>query len=162
MIRARDLMAGRFVRIGEAHTTAEAIGILFDPETAGLRELVVAVLDAEGNYLGLVEPRDVLESLGTELSAAGDSAEAQVAAIRRRLKSPVMEIARRDIPAARLEENLASLLLLAARTESSALPVFDQGQFVGVIPITAIFDAVCQICLAGEGGDLPFLQGRAP
>ncbi|MCX7869499.1 MAG: CBS domain-containing protein, partial [Terrimicrobiaceae bacterium] len=134
MITARELVSGRFVRIGEAHSLAEAIGIMFDPGAATLRELVVVVLDADGNYLGLVEPRDILESFGTDLSAAGTDPAAQVAAIRRRLKSQVMEIARRDIPAVRLDDSLAALLGAAARAESAALPVFDQGQFVGVVP----------------------------
>jgi len=162
MTVARDILSsGRFVRIGESHSLSEVIGIIFDPEAAALRELVVVVLDSEGKYLGLVEPRDILESLGTELSAAGTDPAAQVAAIRRRLKAQVMEIARHDIPAARLDDSLASLLCAAARCESSAIPVFDQGQFVGVVPITMIFDAACRVTLSTEGADLPFMGGAS-
>lgn len=157
MSSARALVSSKFVRIGEGHTTAEAIGVIFDPRESTLREIVIVVLDGEGGYAGLVEPRNILESLGTELSLAGEDPAAQVAAIRRRLSSPVLEIARRDVPPATLDDNLASLLALAARTESATIPVFDAGVFVGVIPVTAIFDAICQISLSSTGEELPFL-----
>jgi CBS domain-containing protein len=155
---ARDLVSSRFVRIGEAHSTAEAIGIMFDPQATALREIVIIVLDAEGGYLGMVEPRDVLESLGTELSAAGDDPAAQVAAIRRGLKSQVSEIARRGVPAVQLGDSLASLLALAAQTESASIPVFDGKDFVGVIPVTAVFDALCTLTLSSAGEGLPFIE----
>jgi len=156
MTTARDLISSKFVRIGEAHSTAEAVGIIFDPAASQLREIVIVVLTAAGDYLGLVEPRDILESLGTELSAAGGNPSAQVAAIRRGLGNPVAELARRDIPATRLDDNLATLLLTASRTQSATLPVFDNQIFVGVIPITAIFDALCKITLSSTGEELPF------
>jgi len=152
MTTARDLISSKFVRIGEGHSTAEAVGIIFDPAASTLREIVIVVLTADGGYLGLVEPRDILESLGTELSAAGENPAAQVAAIRRGLSNPVAELARRDIPATRL----ATLLLTASRTQSATLPVFDNQAFVGVIPITAIFDAICKITLSPTGEELPF------
>lgn len=159
---AADLLSGRFVRIGESHTVAEAIGIIFDPESSALRELVIVVLGGDGSYLGLIEPRDILESLGTELSLAGDDPAAQVEGIRRGLGTPVSEIARRNIPAARKEDNLATLLTIAARTESAAIPVFENRQFIGVVPVTAIFDALCKATIAVEESSLPFMAGNAP
>jgi predicted transcriptional regulator len=157
---ARDILSSKFVRIGEGHSTAEAVGIIFDPQSSSLREIVIIVLDGEGNYAGLVEPRDILESLGTELSAAGEDPAAQVTAIRRGLNVPVAEIARRDIPAARLDDNLATLLSLVARTESATIPVFDNQVFVGIVPVTALFDALCKKTLAADGDDLPFMGGN--
>ncbi len=157
MSTARELISSKFVRIGEAHSTAEAIGIIFDPQESSLREIVIVVLDGDGGYAGLVEPRNILESLGTELSLAGEDPAAQVAAIRRRLSSPVSEIARRDVPPATLNDNLAGLLALAARTEATTIPVFDQGVFVGVIPVTTVFDAICKLTLSSTGEELPFL-----
>jgi CBS domain-containing protein len=158
MTTARDLISNRFVRIGDAHTAAEAVGIIFDPDSSTLREIVIVVLDPDGGYLGLVEPRNILESLGTELTAAGKDPSAQVTAIRRGLKTPVAEVARRDVPAARLDDKLADLLAIAARTESATIPVFDGTQFVGVVPVTAIFDAVCRISLSAGGEEMPFMQ----
>jgi len=159
MKTARELVSSKFVRIGEAHSTAEAIGIIFDPDESSLREIVIVVLDGDGGYTGLVEPRNILESLGTELSLAGEDPSAQVAAIRRRLGSPVSEIARRDVPPATLDDNLASLLAIAARTESATIPVFDGGNFVGVIPVTSVFEAICKITLSSAGDELPFRGG---
>jgi|GEM_PF-1277909 len=161
MITARDIISGRFVRIGDMHSAAEALGVVFDPEEDALRDIVIVVFDSGGNYQGIVEPRRIFESLGTELSLAGEDPAGQIAAIRRGLSVPVGEIARRDIPAAMLGDNLASLLLLAARTEADTLPVFDKQQFVGVIPIGAIFSAVCKITISAAGEELPF-QGRNP
>lgn len=157
---ARDLISGKFVRIGEGHSTAEAVGIIFDPDESALREIVIIILSGNGTYLGLVEPRDILESLGTEITAAGDEPAAQVEAIRRGLSNPVSEIARRDIPAVRLDDNLATLLLTASQTQSATLPVFDHQTFVGVIPITAIFDALCRLTLSSDGAGLPFMDGK--
>jgi hypothetical protein len=156
---AREILSSKFVRIGEGHSTAEAIGIIFNPESSTLREIVIIVLDGEGNYAGMVEPRNILESLGTELSAAGEDPAAQVAAIRRGLNVPVSDIARRDIPAARLDDNLATLLGLAARTDASTLPVFQDQVFTGIVPVTALFDAICKKTLSSEGDDLPFMGG---
>lgn len=157
MTTARDLISRKFVRIGSTHTAAEALGIIFDPAQSALREIVIAVLDKEGEYLGLIEPRDILDSLGTELSVAGADAAAQVLAIRQGLSSPVGELARRDLAAVRLDDNLATLLLAAARTECSALPVFEGREFAGVIQVSAIFGAICQTTLAADGRDLPFM-----
>lgn len=153
---ARDLISSKFVRIGESHSIAEAVGIIFDPDASALREIVIVVLAGDGGYLGLVEPRDILESLGAEISAAGENPAAQVSAIRRGLRNPVAEFARRDVPAVRLDDNLATLLLAASKTQSITLPVFDCQVFVGVIPITAIFDAICKITLSSTGEELPF------
>ncbi len=154
---AKDLISSKFVRIGEAHSTAEAVGIVFDPASSSLREIVIVVLAADGEYLGIIEPRDVLASLGTELSAAGEDPMAQISAIRRGLMIPVCDLARRDIPAVRLDDNLARLLQAASRTQASTLPVFDRQDFVGVIPSTAIFDAICKLTLSSEATDLPFM-----
>lgn len=158
---AADLLTGRFVRIGEGHTVAEAIGILFDPGASALRELVVVVLRGDGGYLGLVEPRTILESFGPELLRAGDDPAAQVEGIRRRLAAPVGEIARRDIPSAGLRDNLAVLLTVAARTDAGVIPVFEGGEFAGVAPVTAIFDALCKATIAADEGALPFMGGGA-
>lgn len=157
---ARDLISSKFVRIGESHSTAEAVGIIFDPAASALREIVIVVLAGDGNYLGIIEPRDILESLGTEISAAGENPGAQVAAIRRGLSNPVADLARRDIPAVGLGDNLATLLIAASNTRSITLPVFDNQIFIGVIPITAIFDAICQLTLSSTGDDLPFMAGN--
>ncbi len=157
---AADLLTGKFVRIGESHTVAEAIGIIFDPESSSLREIIVVVLAGDGSYLGIVEPRDILESLGTELSLAGDDPVAQVEGIRRGLAVAVSEIAKRNIPAARKLDNLATLLTIAARTDASAIPVFEKRQFVGVIHVTALFDALCKATIAVEESTLPFMSGN--
>lgn len=154
---ARDIISGKYVRIGDAHSAAEAIGLIFDPEEETLRDMVIVVFDSDGNYLGLLEPRRILETFGTHLSLAGEEASAQVAAIRKGLAVPVGEIARRDIPSALLTDNLATLLSLASGTEADAIPVFEDKLFVGVIPIGAIFSAVCRITISSSGGDLPFL-----
>lgn len=160
MTTARDLVSSKFVRIGDGHSTAEAVGIVFDPNSSALRELVIIVLDGSGNYAGMVEPRNILESLGTELSVAGADPVAQISAIRRGLAAPVGEIARRDIPAATLDDNLATLLDLAARAEAPAIPVFDKQVFVGVIPVTTVFNALCRLTLSEAGDDLPFMGNK--
>lgn len=150
MTTARQLLSRKFVRIGPSHTAGEALGIIFDPESSSLREILIAVLGEDGGYLGLIAPRDILNSLGTELSVADGDAAAQAVAIRQGLASPIGEIARRDLPAVRLNDNLATLLLAAARTESSALPVFDGREFVGVVQISSIFQAICDTTVAAD------------
>ena len=158
MTTARELVTSRFVRIGETHRIAEAVGIIFDPGASELREIVIVVLDGEGNYLGLVEARTLLKSLGTELTVAGEDPAAQVPAIRRTLGIPVAEVARRDVPSAQLDSTLAELLLIAAQSDSSNIPVFDKKDFVGVIPITAVFEKLCSMTLSSTGEDLPFME----
>jgi hypothetical protein len=158
MTTARQLVSNHFVRIGQTHSTAEAVAIIFDPEPSTLREIVIVVLDAEGNYFGLVDPHEIFDSLGTSLSVAGDDPAAQIAAIRRSLATPVSEIARRNVPAARLDDGLATLLTIASHTESSTIPVFDGPAFVGVISTTTLFNAICKISLSTSGDDLPFLN----
>jgi CBS domain-containing protein len=160
MTTARELVTSRFVRIGETHSIAEAIGIIFDPNASGLREIVIVVLDGEGNYLGLLEARSLLKSLGTELTVAGEDPSAQVPAIRRTLGIPVAEVARRDIPSAQLDTSLAELLLIASRSDASNIPVFDKKEFVGVIPITAVFENICTLALSSTGEDLPFMGAQ--
>jgi len=158
MIRANQLATAKFVRIGSGHSTAEAVGIAFDPTASTLREIVIVVLDNEGNVLGLVEPRDILENLGTELAQAGNESDTQITAIRRGLATPVVDLIRRDVPRAEANDTLAVLLSKSAQSEAAYLPMFDGALFVGVIPVTAIFDAICQLTLSGRTGDIPFLD----
>lgn len=158
MTTARDLICRKFVCIGENHTAAEAVGIIFDPVASAPRDIVIVVFTTDGDYAGLVEPRNILGSLGTDLSLVGDDAVAQVAAIRNGLACAVAELARRDIPAVRLGDNLATLLLAASRTEASTLPVFDGTTFAGIIPVAVIFEAVCRATISTEGAELPFMN----
>ncbi|MFQ3577396.1 MAG: CBS domain-containing protein [Verrucomicrobiia bacterium] len=157
---AKELVSRRFVRIGEGHSMAEAIGIIFDPEASALREIVIVVLASDGDYTGLIEPRDLLESLATDLSSAGEDVDAQIEALRRGLKVPVAEIARRNLPSVDINDGLATLLVLAARTEAAVLPVFREQQFVGVLHLSAIFSAVCKTTIAAEPDALPFMKGN--
>ncbi len=157
---AKELVSRRFVRIGEGHSMAEVIGIVFDPEASALREIVIVVLASDGKYMSLIEPRDVLESLASDLLSAGEDPDMQVNALRQGLKVPVAEIARRNLPAVSIHDGLATLLVLAARTEASVLPVFDEKQFVGVIHVSAIFSALCKATIAAEPDALPFMKGN--
>ncbi len=155
-----ELISTKFVRIGESHTVAEVVGVVFDPESSSLREIVVVVLGPDGAYSGLIEPRDILESLCTELSAAGDDAAEQVGALRRGLAVSLSDIARRNIPAAKPTDNLATLLSIASRTDTASIPVFDKRQFLGVVTVTSVFDAVCKLTVAMDEAVLPFMSGN--
>lgn len=158
MILAEQLATAKFVRIGSGHTTAEAVGIAFDPAASTLREIAIVILDSDGNFLGLVEPRDILEKLGSELSQAGNDSETQISAIRRGLATPVAEIIRPQVPRVAATDTLAELLEKSAQSDASYLPVFKNGEFFGIIPVTAIFDAICQLTLSGRTDDMPFLN----
>ena len=159
-MRARDLISKKFVRVGNGHSAGELLGVFFDQQSWTLRELVVVVLDADGKFSGLVEPRDILCGLGTELTAAGEDAAALLAAIGRGLQLTAGEVARRDIPAARPDDALVDLLCLAARCEASALPVFDGKELLGVVPVARIFEAICRLALSEGGAELPFMDAR--
>lgn len=158
MTTANQLATAKFVRIGSGHTVAEAVGIAFDPASSTLREVVIAVLDTEGQFLGLVEPRNILDRLGSELSASEGGSESQVAGIRRGLAVTVSELVRPEVPHVLSGDSLAILLKKSAQADAAYLPLFDNGEFIGVIPVTAIFDAVCQLTLSGRTGDMPFLN----
>ena len=153
---ARELITEKFVRIGEGHSLSEAIGILFDPHTSALRNIVIVVLDGQGGYVGLLEPRNILASLGTTLSL--QSPEMLATAIRSGVAVTVAEAVRRDVPAVRMCDNLATLLHTTSLTDAAMLPVFDDGEFAGVIPVTAIFDALCKLTVS-SARDLPFVAG---
>lgn len=156
MSTVRDIISGKFVRIGADHSASEAVSIVFDPRESVLREIVIVVFNSDGGYIGILEPRDLLDCLGTELSVAGENPTAQVAAIRRGLSTRVSEIARRGIPALQLDDHLPKALHLAATCDSSHLPVFDGDTFVGILPLTSLFQKICQLTLSVTGEDLPF------
>ncbi len=158
MTSAKTFATAKFVRIGGGHSAAEAVGIAFDPAASTLREIVIAVLDGEGEFVGLIEPRDILDRLGAELSSAENDSDTQVSAIRRGLAVTVAELIRPGVPRVEADDSLAVLLEKAARTEAAYLPLFEKGVFAGVIPVTAIFDAICQLALSGRTGDIPFLN----
>lgn len=158
MTSAEQLATAKFVRIGSGHTTAEAVGIAFDPAASTLREIVIVVLDNDGNFLGLVEPRNILERLGAELSTADDHSDTQIAAIRRGLATPVSDLIQNDVPRVIAGDTLAVLLSKASKSEAAYLPFFKDDHFFGVIPVTAIFDSICQLTLSGRAGDIPFLH----
>jgi CBS domain-containing protein len=158
MIQAEQLATAKFVRIGSGHSTAEAVGIAFDPAASTLREIVIVVLDNDGNFLGLVEPRDILEKLGSELAQAGNDSDTQITSIRRGLATPVADLIRPEVPRVAAQDSLAVLLAKSAMSEAAYLPVFKDDVFFGVIPVTAIFDSICQLTLSGRTGDIPFLN----
>ncbi len=158
MTTAEHLATAKFVRIGSGHSAAEAVGIAFDPAASTLREIVIVVLDNDGNFVGLVEPRDILERLGAELAMAGVDSDTQIASIRRGLTTPVAELVRPGVPRVDAGDSLAILLSKSALSEAAYLPVFKDEQFFGIVPVTAIFDAICQLTLSGRTGDIPFLN----
>ena len=149
------LLSNNFVRVNGRCTAEETLTSIFDAGTNTLRDTIFVVMDDAGAFLGLADPRDLLAGLHTapELISSEELNEQTEKKLLAKLATPISTLVRRDIPALYRNANLATMVKLAASARASALPLFDnetEKKFLGIIPVTAIFNAVCELVISAE------------
>ena len=157
VIRARDLMRREFLRVRADQTLGDTMAALREAQaTAGLPNAVM-VVDADGKFVGMLTAKlliRVLVGSGESDQQVDDVELLHVA--RGRLSDLVGEALILDIPIVRPDDRLLTIIRRGVSTRLDFVPVVDNGQPVGCVPITTIFQSVASIALTSEHEGIRF------
>ena len=164
-ILARDLMITGFETVGSGETLRAALRKLVALQDRTTEPSAVVVLDADGQYQGLLTAHLLARSLcatwSPSDSEAGDDlalSKGLLVAARQFLNRPIGETLEQEVavvgPGARLLEVIAA----GSISRLEFLPVVEAGQILGLVPVTAVFQATASLTLTPEHEGIRFDQ----
>jgi predicted transcriptional regulator len=164
-VRARDLMRTEFSTIRNDQSLAEAMQQLVGLQTKVTIPNALIVVDREGRYAGILTARLLTRSLLAlwmpEKSVREDAARHErelLEAVQDRLQVPVRDALVRGIPPIAPDARLLTIIAAGAETRLEFMPVVDAGVAVGVLPVTAVFEAAANLALTPEDEGIRFDQ----
>ncbi len=167
-IVARDLMLHDVAGIRRDQTLGEAMQALVDLQADKEIPNALVVLDADGNYEGILTARLLCKSLldtwtPREATARDDAGLEQdlLSLVRQRSDLPVHDALSPDLPTAEIGDRLLRLIQLSTDQRLEFIPVVDKGHVHGLVPVTRIFLATASLALAPEDEGVRFDQGQA-
>ncbi len=156
-VLAKDFMIRTFRRIAPDRPLGEAVDLLRDSvaEEDGAR--VVAVIDGDGSFLGILTPRSVLGALvrdwRPESGSGGDPTRLEAGlleAVRARLARPSREGILPDVPGFAPADRLLRLMKGMSDRRLEWAPVVEEGRILGIIRLRDVFRVAASIALAPE------------
>ncbi|MCB9877528.1 MAG: CBS domain-containing protein [Planctomycetes bacterium] len=155
-VRARDLMRTAFRTVRATQTLGEAMRVL--REVQGVEELpnAVMVVDDDGRFAGMLTAKLLIRMLvGPAQDAAHDGEELLLQA-RERLVMSCGEALVLDVPVVAPQDRLLTIVRRGLPTRLDFVPVVDEGRPVGLVPVTAIFQAAAALALTPEHEGIRF------
>ena len=156
-IRARDLMRTEFARVRTDQTLGDAVVALRKAQAVGELPNAAMVVDADGRFVGMLTAKLLIRILvGSE--ASGEQVDdAQLLHVARgRLPNLMGDALIPDIPVVTPDDRLLTIIRRGVSTALDFVPVVDDGQPVGLVPITAIFQSAASIALTSEHEGIQF------
>ncbi|MCA8957770.1 MAG: CBS domain-containing protein [Planctomycetes bacterium] len=162
-VRARDLMHGNLTEVQVEQPLRDAMAELIALHDRPDRAKVLVVVDAEHHYVSVLSARLLARSLLShwtpEETHSDEQMEAAVlAAVRQRLDEPIGAVLLPDLPHVTPDSRLLDVIEQSCARKLEYLPVVENGRAVGVVPVTAIFDATAALVLRPEDEGIRFDQ----
>ena len=155
-IRARDLMRSEFTQVRTDRTLGEAVVALREAQANDDLPNALMVVDADGKFVGMLTSRLLIRILvGSGESGKGDDAQLLLAACER-LPNLIGDAMIPDIPVVKPVDRLLTMIRRGLQTRLDFVPVVDDGEPVGFVPITAIFESAAAIALTPEHEGIQF------
>ena len=153
-VAARDLMLERFARISVESTLRDARATLADLQSDPDMPNVLVAVDEDDRYQGILTARMLLENL---LSGWRPSAESRTGETRRerellalaaeRSNARIADILVRELPVAAPDDRLVPLIQLGCERHLEFIPIVEDLQPLGVVPIAAVLTAAATLAL---------------
>ena len=154
-ITAASLLTQSYVKIEPGHNLREALRVMISPEAGRSESTVLAVVDEEGVFTGLVRPRDVVRFLALDAfdTAADDLAGDEVARFKKveaRLDTPISGLLSTAGNFARTDDGILRMVELASQEKSECLPVLEDDHLAGILRVADVFRAAAGLALTPE------------
>ena len=149
---AKDLMTKRFLRISTRHTLRETMGIILYGEQKKHDTGAIAVIDAEGDFAGVITPHHVILGLLGDWSPSEetDTEEVFLKSAESRFGITILEILPEESYSVPPNASLARLVALAGEGERECIPVIEEGRVEGLVYVVDIFKAAAGIALSPD------------
>ena len=154
VIRARDLMLIEFAQVCTDQTLGEAMVALRDAQAVDGLPNALMVVDADGEFVGMLTAKLLIRVLVDSGERVDDAEILHVA--RGRLPNLIGDALIPDIPVVTPDDRLLTIIRRGVSTRLDFVPVVDDGQPVGFVPITAIFQSAASIALTSEHEGIRF------
>ena len=162
-IVARDLMLHDVAGIRRDQTLGEAMKALVDLQADKEIPNALVVLDADGNYEGILTARllckSLLDTWTPQEATVKDDAGLErdlLGLVRNRSDLPVRDALIPNLPTVGLGDRLLLLIQLSCDQRLDFIPVVDNGHVHGLVPVTRIFLATASLALAPEDEGIRF------
>jgi len=160
VIVARDLMLREFTQFPVDGTLGEAMAALREAQAVESRPNALMVVDAGGDFVGMLTAKMLIRILvDTDPESRGGAPKVDDAqllqAVTQRLDRQVGSVLP-ETPAVRSDARLMTMIRRGLPTRLDFVPVVDDRKPVGLVPITAIFQATASLALTPEHEGIRF------
>ncbi len=162
-ITARDLMLGEYASISSDRSLGEALAALVDLQKDSLRANALVAVDADGRFEGLVTAHLLCRSLLSLWMPAKSLREDSVkltqellTVVGDRNELKVHDTLIRGLPQVLPNARLLDLIDAACEQRLAFVPVVEDERLLGLVPITAVFQAVAALALTPEDEGIHF------
>lgn len=153
LIRASGLMLTEFSTIRVAQTLGEAMAALRDAqERSGLPNALM-VVDDDGKFCGMLTAKLLIRTL---VGTGDTDDESLLGSALLQLNEPVSKGLLVDVPVVAPQDRLLAVIRRGMATRFDFVPVVDDGRPVGLVPVTAIFQAAATLALTPEHEGIRF------
>lgn len=156
-LRARDLMLASFQTVPTDQTLREAMNALIEAAADPRQATALVVVNADGSYRGLLTPRLLFRVLLSLWMPAidGDRDEERLQVemldvVQDRFHLRVTDALMHGLAMARPDDRLVQLIDRVCATRMEFIPVVDDNRAVGLVPVTAIFQAAATLALTPD------------
>lgn len=118
-MRVSQILSGKrlgIVRVEPSASIARAVGLMKSEHVGA-----VLVIDPDGRLVGVLSERDVVYGLASDPAGLLDRA--------------VMDILRKDVPVAALQDTVQSVMEVMTATRTRHVPVVQYGRVIGIVSI---------------------------
>ena len=164
-IIARDLMLADFASIRSDQTLGEALHALIELQSREQTPNALVVLEKDSIYEGLLTARLVAKSLLAlwmpEKAVREDELRLEkelLDVVQDRLHLKVHDALIRGLPTVAPDDRLLRLIEIGCEKRLEFVPVLDDGHVLGLVPVTAIFQAAAGLALTPEDEGIRFEQ----
>lgn len=162
-IDGRQLMLREFASIGADQSLGDAMQLLLETQKDALRPNVVAVIDVDGVFEGMLTARLLERSLlalwmpDQALREDPEQHEKQLLdVVQERLQLRVHDALIRGLPSAAPDARLLDLIVIGCDQKLEFIPVVEDRRIVGVVPITSVFQAAASLALLPDDEGIRF------
>jgi CBS domain-containing protein len=162
-ITARDLMLKEHASIPSDRSLGEALASLVELQKDASRANVLVAVDAEGQFEGIVTAHLLCKSLLSLWMPAKSLREDSIrleqellAVVGDRNELKVHDTLIRGLPTVLPSARLLELIEAACKQRLAFVPVVEDGRALGLVPITAVFQAVAALALTPEDEGIHF------
>lgn len=162
-ITAKDLMLTEYASIASDRSLGEALAILVGLQNDASRANVLVAEDAEGRFEGIVTAHLLCKSLLSLWMPAKSLREdclgleqELLAVVGDRNELRVHDNLIRGLPTVLPSARLLEMIEAACEQRLAFLPVVEEKRALGLVPVTAVFQAVADLALTPEDEGIHF------